>query len=194
MDGTADGDTTILTRRPARWGRIIALVLLVCVAVVAIPNVIITQFVPDTTGWPRRALTTGDLTRHPEAALWFPRSRVVSSEGADQSTTLLIGWATEPASIGHILTTAAPVPRVLAWYDHWMITHHWRHWKGFVFNASWMLAEGYARGLREEFTVAIWDPSAFMSSGQTAQSRERTVYEMRYVVEPYGHIQPEPGL
>lgn len=74
--------------------------------------------------------------------------------GPERNYLTLDGRAHDPAFAGAVLTSEATPARIYLWYQRWLLKHGWRSHAD-ISSTSWKSLEGYARGTREDFIVAM---------------------------------------
>ena len=109
----------------------------------------------DSAGLPNGPVSYAQITAHPEARLYYPGSRVFSPFGGpERSYMTLDGREHDPAFAGAVLTSNATPARIYLWYQLWLLKHGWRSHAD-LGSTNWKSLEGYARGTREDFIVAM---------------------------------------
>lgn len=141
----------------------------------------------DKNGLPTARVSLRDVNSHPEAHLYFPASREFSRFGA--SDTMQASSKPDVAYAGGIATTGANASALYLWYQRWMLAHGWRS-HDYVGSTTWTSHEGFARGTREEFIVAVDDPRLLGGTINRRLPKARTVYEITYAILPAGQTQP----
>lgn len=144
----------------------------------------------DRAGLPTSAVSYQQVTAHREAMLYYPGARVFSRFGGPERNYLTLdGREHDPAFAGAVLTSPATTAQIYLWYQLWLLKHGWRSY-AYISSTNWRSLEGYARGKREEFIVAMDYPDLL---GETLGRRlppNRTVFEIRYTILPAGETQP----
>ncbi len=145
----------------------------------------------DSAGLPNGPVSYKQVTAHPEARLHYPGSRMFAPFGGPERNYLTLdGREHDPAFAGAVLTSNATPAQIYLWYQLWLLKHGWRSWGGYAMLGTWKSDESYARGTREEFTVAMDYPTSIRDTlGRTAPPG-RTVYEVRYSILPAGQTVP----
>jgi len=136
----------------------------------------------DGTGASPEPVSYQQVSGHAEAHLFYPGSAVVSRFGGAEYRHPLAGNV-DPAFAGAILASAAKPEQMYLWYQLWLLKHGWRSVA--VPNVTtWLSREGYARGTRELFVVAMDNPRLL---GETVGKRlptGQTIYEISYSISP----------
>jgi len=141
----------------------------------------------DQNGLPTARVSLGDVNAHREAHLYYPGSREFSRFGSGDTTQA--SSKPDVAYAGGIATTGATTSALYLWYQRWMLAHGWRS-HDYVGSTTWTSHEGFARGTREEFIVAVDDPQLLGGTINRRLPEARTVYEITYVILPAGQTQP----
>ncbi len=144
----------------------------------------------DSAGLPNGPVSYAQVTAHPEAHLYYPGSRVFSPFGGPERNYLTIdGREHDPAFAGAVLTSDATPAQIYLWYQLWLLKHGWLS-HGYVGSTNWKSWEGYARGTREEFIVAMDYPNQVGETLGRTVPPARTVYEIRYTILAAGQTLP----
>ena len=127
-------------------------------------------------------LTYKDLTTHAEATLYYPGARILRHTGGDEQSGGVEG---EPSSAfaGAIMATADSPQQVYAWYATYLQAHGWSPARVGTTEA-WLSVQGYKRGTREHFDVAIDNPAVLGRLINQQLPSAQTVMEFSYLVAP----------
>ncbi len=134
----------------------------------------------DTQGLPLGLVSYQEVKSHPEATLYYPGSEVVRVIGSGEVRNYIEGGSNS-AFAGAILRTDDTPERVYAWYRAWVVDHGWQ--TNEVSGASpWLSAQGYQRGSRERFLVAIDNPVVLSQVLGSQVPTSGTLFETRYTI------------
>ncbi len=136
----------------------------------------------DGTGAGSGPVTYQQVSGHAEAHLLYPGSVIVSRFGGAEYRHPLSGNV-DPAFAGAVVASAATPGQIYPWYELWLLKHGW-HSVGVPNVTTWLSREGYARGKRELFVVAMDNPRLL---GETLGKRlppGQTIYEISYSISP----------
>jgi len=142
----------------------------------------------DAAGQPHGPLSTAEVSTHPEAHLYYPGSTLVSHFGGGQYHHPLSG-DDDAAFAGGVLAPRAAPAAIYLWYQRWALKHGWRSYD-FPPLSTQKSTEGFERGQREIFIVAIDDPHILGETTGRRIPRGGTVYEIRYEIIPHGQTVP----
>lgn len=134
----------------------------------------------DGAGLPSCRLTYLQVAALPEGKLYYPGATILRHIGADEETGGLEG---EPVSAfaGAISGTPDSSSVVYAWYRTSLESHGWTSTR-IGATQAWLSAQGYTRGRREHFVVAMDNPKVLESLiGQSLPS-SGTVFEFTYTI------------
>ena len=115
-----------------------------------------------------------------ESHLYYPGAQVVAPFGGPERRGSEGAGA---AFAGAVLASSDPPPRIYAWYRGWLLGHGWTTAE-FTLADTQRSLEGYARGPREKFYVAMNDPASLQRSVGQAIPTDATVFEIRYLIAP----------
>jgi len=141
----------------------------------------------DKNGLPTGRVSLGNVNAHPEAHLYYPASREFSRFGSGDTPQM--SSTPDVAYAGGIVATSASARALYLWYQRWMLAHGWRS-HDYVGSTTWTSHEGFARGTREEFIVAVDDPHLLSGTINRRLPKTRTIYEITYAILPVGQSQP----
>lgn len=134
-------------------------------------------------GLPSGPVSYKQVSSHPEATLSYPGSQILFPMGAGEQRSPSEG-VVNAAFAGEVLRVNAPSPAIYDWYKNWMTSHGW-HSSPTLRATTQISVEGYARGSRERFTVAIDNPDALARTiGRPIPAGQGTVYEIAYMILP----------
>jgi hypothetical protein len=120
---------------------------------------------------------------HPEASLYYPGAQVVWPFGGGEERNVIDGGV-NGAFAGAILRTNVSSESIYAWYKNWMAAHGWQS-SPTIRATTQISVEGYARGDRERFSIAIDDPAELgRTLGRPIPAGPGTVYEISYMILP----------
>jgi len=179
-----------MTRRPrgALLGLILLLFALAVVGLLGLRSLTTGTAQPrvtlDRAGLPTGSVSYDEINRHVEAHLYYPGSTQVSRFGSGEYHHPLSGH-NDAAFAGAILTSAASPAQIYLWYQLWALKRHWRSY-GFIALTTQRSNEGFVRGTRETFIVAIDDPKILGETTGKKIPQARTVYEISYSILPNG--------
>jgi hypothetical protein len=142
----------------------------------------------DAEGFPTCPVTYAQVSSHEESHLYYPGSTVFSPFGSREVGGL---EGKESAFAGAVLTTTAPPDTVMQWYAHWASSHGWTAYAAPRLSNQ-TTTNGYYRGKRENFIVAIDDPAALGRVLGRSVPTDVTVYEVSYSIHPYYAPTPSP--
>jgi len=138
----------------------------------------------DRAGLPTGPVSYNAVNRHVEAHLYYPGSTAVSRFGSAEYHHSLSGH-NDAAFAGAILTSAASPERIYLWYQRWALKHRW-YSHDFISLSTQRSTEGFVRGTRETFIIAIDDPKILGETTGGKIPQARTVYEISYSILPNG--------
>jgi hypothetical protein len=113
-----------------------------------------------------------------EASLYYPGSHLFWPFWGGET------WSKDPAFAGAILTSSGSPAAIYQWYHNWLATHGW-HQADADFNCcldTQTSLQGYERGSRELFYVAMSDPRGLSETLGGPVPRGVTVFEIRYTI------------
>lgn len=122
-----------------------------------------------------RAVLINDL-QYPESELLLEAGR---SESADRTT----GKVSE-AYARQIRFNSLSEEEVYRWYSERLVSAKWQRSSGFILATTHRSIEGYTRGEREWFYVAVNEPDALAATLGRALPSGRTLFEITYGVTP----------
>jgi len=82
-----------------------------------------------------------------------------------------------------VLDSSAQPGAIYAWYRDWMLGHGWTPFQPLRAGTQ-RSVEGYQRGDRERFNVAMDDPTSLSRALGRTLPAGVTVFEVRYIVFP----------
>jgi len=138
----------------------------------------------DRAGLPTGPVSYDEVNRHVEAHLYYPGSTQVSRFGSGEYHHPLSGH-NDAAFAGAILTSTASPAQIYLWYQRRALKHRW-YSHDFIPLTTQRSTEGFVRGAREIFIVAIDDPKMLGETTGRSIPQGRTVYEIRYEILPNG--------
>lgn len=136
----------------------------------------------DAAGLPTGPVSYAEVNRHVEAHLAYPGSRPVARFGAGEYHHPLSGHD-DAAFAGGILATVATPAQVYHWYERWTAAHGWRPYAVSTLSTQ-RSAQGFERGRREFFIVAIDNPHLLSETIGRPIPRARTIDEISYSILP----------
>ncbi len=132
---------------------------------------------------PLGPVTYEQVASHEEAHLYYPGARVFWRFGGGEERNLIEGGSNW-AFAGAILLSEGAPQDLYAWYRQWMLAHGWQP-EPTIRATTQVSIEGYHRGKRELFRVAIDDPAALAGTlGRPVPADGRTVFEIAYMILP----------
>ncbi len=141
----------------------------------------------DGDGLPLGPVTYKDVRAHPEATLYYPGAEVVLVTGGDERTYMI--KSRSAAHAGAILASQDTADQIYAWYRQWLTAQGWSSCD-IVRTLDQVSAQGYCRGHREHFSVAV-DNRRFLEEtlGQTLPDAN-TIFETSYLIAPAAAVSP----
>jgi hypothetical protein len=141
----------------------------------------------DGDGLPLGPVTYKDVGAHPEATLYYPGAEVVLVTGGDERTYMITSRSA--AHAGAILASQDTADQIYAWYRQWLTAHGWSSCD-IVRAVHQVSAQGYCRGHREHFSVAV-DNRRFLEEtlGQIVPDTN-TIFETNYFIAPADAVSP----
>src|SRR3989440_4670061 len=132
-------------------------------------------------GIPSGLLSYRQVKARAEAQLYYPGAQVLLPFGGGEDRNAVEG-VVNAAFAGAVLRVNAPSQSIYRWYQDWMTSHGWK--SSPTIRATTQLSiEGYARGQRERFSVAMDDASQLgQPLGQQIPPGQGTVFEIRYMI------------
>jgi len=122
------------------------------------------------------------VSGRPESRLRYPGAQQVEAFGAGERANPIEGGSTS-AFTGAILATHDSPDQIYTWYADQLAARHYRPYD--VLGAStWKSEQGYERGTRERFLVAIDDPTFLGAAIGRKVPSDENVFEFRYVIFP----------
>lgn len=143
----------------------------------------------DADGLPLGPVTYKEVSAHPEATLYYPGATVLSLRGSDERTYMITNRSA--AFAGAVLSTTDSADQVYAWYQHWLTAHGWSACE-VVRTLDQISVQGYCRGHREHFTIAVDNPQFLRPSPGQASTAAVTTFETAYLIAPAGQATPTP--
>ena len=137
----------------------------------------------DNNGLPLGKVSYDFLKSRPEAHLYYPGSKVFSLLAGPEERNFIEGGKNS-AYVGAKLISNDSPEQIYRWYKDWMLSNGWqpRDIARVTFQIS---AEGYARGSRERFSVAVNDPELLSGTlGQEILQDGGTIFDIIYLVTP----------
>jgi hypothetical protein len=141
----------------------------------------------DAAGLPLGPVSASAIQSHEEAHLSYPGSSIVSSFGSAERS--FAGGQKNSAFSGAIFSTSDAPQDVYRWYRDWLLAHRWAPYEMSRLSSE-ISVEGYARGQRERFDVAIEDPVALGKTLGRSLPSNTTVFEARYIIFPASDVTP----
>ncbi len=138
----------------------------------------------DRAGLPTGPVSYDEVNQHVEAHLYYPGSTQVSRFGSGEYHHPLSGH-NDAAFAGAILTSTASPAQIYLWYQRWALRRRW-YSHDFIPLTTQRSTEGFVRGAREIFIVAIDDPKMLGETTGRSIPQGQTVYEIRYEILPNG--------
>lgn len=90
---------------------------------------------------------------------------------------------TNSAFAGAILVTHDSPAQVYAWYQQKLLADHWKAYQLAALLSTQLSAQGYQRGTREFYVVAIDDPKQLSGVIGAQVPTGGTVFEYTYTIE-----------
>ncbi len=129
-------------------------------------------------------VTYSDISRHAEAHLYYPGSTIISRFGSgEQRASDSSGGQPGAAFAGGIATSNDTRSNIYYWYLVWMLKHGWNP-HDFARATTWQSLEGFVRGKREKFIIAVDYPDLLSETLGRPVPKARTVYEINYFILP----------
>jgi len=134
-------------------------------------------------GIPSGLVSYRQVKARAEAQLYYPGAQVLLPFGGGEDRNAVEG-VVNAAFAGAVLRVNAPSQSIYRWYQDWMASHGWK--SSPTIRATTQLSiEGYARGQRERFSVAMDDASGLgQTLGQEIPPGQGTIFEIRYMILP----------
>jgi hypothetical protein len=124
------------------------------------------------------SVSLSEVRSHQEAQLYYPGAQVFQLVGDGETSS-------SSAFAGAILTSTAGSSAIYSWYASWMESHGWTAY-GVPRAGTQESAQGYERGAREPFIVAIDNPPLLSETVGRQVPGETTVFEISYLIFPAG--------
>jgi hypothetical protein len=141
----------------------------------------------DGDGLPLGPVTYKDIRARPEATLYYPGAEVVLVTGSDERTYMI--KSRSAAHAGAILTSQDTADQIYAWYRQWLTAQRWSSCD-IVSALDQVSAQGYCRGHREHFSVAVDNRRVLENMlGQTLPDAN-TIFETNYLITPADAVSP----
>ena len=136
----------------------------------------------DSAGLPLGMVSIDFVKSRPEAQLHYPGAEVFSIFGGPEENRPFQKNST--AFYGAVLISSDSPEQIYQWYKDWMLTHGWQPHEYFRATTQTSL-EGFAKGGREEFYVAMNDPELLEGTlGRKLPENAHTVFEIAYFIVP----------
>lgn len=171
-------------KRRRKWLTVLVVItVLVCLLLVAcIRSKLTHRGEGDSDGLPVGTVSYDFVKSRPEAHLYYPGSKVFSPFGGAEERHLF--GKNSSAFVGAVLTSTDSPKQIYQWYKDWMLSHGWQL-SVFLRATGQTSIEGYARGSRERFYVAMEDTELLGGVlGRQVPQDEGTVFEIRYMIFP----------
>ncbi len=118
----------------------------------------------------------------PEGVLTYPGAETVwPFWGGERSNFPDSG--TTSAFAGAVLASPDSPDQIYAWYRQWLTARGWTS-TPFLRASGQPSIQGYARGPRERFSVAMDDPQSITRTLGRSVPANRTIFEYRYMIAP----------
>ena len=131
---------------------------------------------------PRSPVSYQALSSRPPAHLIYPGAQTLRVVGAGESRYPAEG-VVNSAFVGAILSTADSPEQVYSWYRNHLTADGWKTYQLAALLSTQISAQGYQRGSREFFVVAIDDPRSLSAALGRQIPAGSTIVEFRYTIE-----------
>lgn len=142
----------------------------------------------DATGFPIGPVSYEFVKSRPEAQLFYPGAEVFHRFGGKE-----IGFFTSPSSsafAGGILMSNNSPEQIYQWYKEWLLTRGWQP-ADFLLVDTQISLQGYTRGNREDFYVAMNNPKRLAATLGRPVPDNVTIFEVRYVIIPNAWVEKQ---
>lgn len=136
----------------------------------------------DSTGLPVGPVSETFVRSRPEAQLVYPGSQTVWPFWNGELSNYPDSGKSS-AFAGAVLASTDSADQIYAWYQSWLTGHGWTT-TPFLRAAGQPSIQGYKRGDRELFSVAMDDPTAISRTIGQPVPADRNIFEFRYMIEP----------
>jgi len=120
------------------------------------------------------------ISQQPEAHLLYPRAALIR--------VFQHGEAHNPDAVGAAAGAVAQTPQsadmIYRWYQDTLARDGWKHHRLAALLDTWASAEGFQRGEREYFTVAVDKPARLSRVLSIPMPSGQVVFEYRYEITP----------
>jgi hypothetical protein len=135
----------------------------------------------DGDGLPLGSVSYEFVNARPPAHLVYPNAQTLRIIGHGESRYPAEG-VTNSAFAGAILATRDSPAQVYAWYQQKLLADHWKRYQLAALLSTQLSAQGYQRGTRESFVVAIDDPHQLSGVIGTQLPAGGTLFEYTYSI------------
>lgn len=173
-----------INKKGRKWRstRFLAPVVLTCLLVAGLALWLTACGQRDSNRLPVGMVSYDFIKSRPEAHLYYPGSTVFSPFGGPEERHLF--ESNNSAFAGAVLITKDPPEQIYQWYKDWMLSHGWQP-HVFPRATTQTSLEGYVRGSRERFFVAMDDPELLSGTlGRKVPQGEGTVFEITFLIVP----------
>lgn len=136
--------------------------------------------------FPSGAVSYEFVKSRPESQLFYPGAEVFHQFGGSEAGNIITG-PTSSAFAGAILTTNDSSGQIYQWYREQLLPSEWKP-TDFLLADTQLSIQGYERGNREKFYVAINEPSRLSRTLGRLVPAGVTVFEFRYHIVPSAWI------
>lgn len=133
-------------------------------------------------GLPNSPVSYQAVSSRPPAHLLYPGAQTLRLIGAGESRYPSEG-VTNSAFAGALLMTPDPPSQVYTWYRNHLTADGWKTYQLAALLSTQISAQGYQRGSREYFVVAIDDPRQLSAVLGNQVQAGATIVEFRYTIE-----------
>jgi len=138
----------------------------------------------DRDGLPLGSVSYEFVNSRPPAHFVYPNAQTLRVIGHGESRYPAEG-VTNSAFAGAILATHDSPAQVYAWYQQKLLADHWKPYQLAALLSTQLSAEGYQRGTRETFVVAIDDPHQLSGVIGTQMPTGGTLFEYTYSISAH---------
>ena len=138
----------------------------------------------DSSGLPVDPVSYQFVNSRPPAHLVYPHAQTLRVIGHGEQHYPAEG-VTNSAFAGAVLVTQDSQTQVYAWYRQQLRADHWKSYELAALLSTQLSAQGYQRGTREVFVVAIDDPHQLSSVIGTQVPAGGTVFEYTYSISTH---------
>lgn len=138
----------------------------------------------DLDGLPKEKVTLEFIQSRPEANLIYPGSKVISPFYGSEESTGFPDYQISSAFTGAVLQSNDSEELIYKWYKNQLLESGWQE-TNYLLTTTQKSLQGYLRGGREKFYVAINDPGSLSRTLGGEIPANGTIFEYRYMIIPY---------